>query len=89
MSCSRKPLKPTSFSPTCSSEADAPLDAFLGKARFYTTRYNFVAASDVLTHTITAHPSFLPALIEKMRVELAFQEWDTAVETAHRYSSSC
>ena len=73
-----------SSSPPHSPEAEAPLDASLGKARYFMTRYNFVAASDVLNLAITTHPHFLPALIEKMRVELAFQDWDAAVGTAHR-----
>ena len=31
------------------------------------------------------YPDFTPALIEKMRLQLALQDWDQTLETAHRY----
>ena len=41
---------------------------------------------DVLQRTVTSYPSFLPVIIEKMRVELANQQWESAIETANRCS---
>ena len=34
---------------------------------------------------MVGYSDFIPALIEKMRLQLALQDWDQALETAHRY----
>ena len=70
--------------PSSTSTGPPPLLAVLGKARFYISRYNFKAAMDVLQRSVSTNPAFLPGLIEKMRVELANQQWDSATETANR-----
>ena len=38
-----------------------------------------------LLQAVVAFPNFLPALIEKMKVQMALQDWEQTVETAHRY----
>ena len=62
-----------------------PIDALLGKARYNTVRYKYSHALDVLNSALQLYPNFLPALIEKVTVQLAKQEWEAAVETAHKY----
>ena len=61
-----------------------PLDALLGKARFFLNHFNFSSSLEVLNQAVASYPDFLPALIEKMKTQLALQDWDQAVETAHR-----
>jgi tetratricopeptide repeat protein 21B len=39
----------------------------------------------MLNQAVASYPDFLPALIEKMKAQLALQDWDQAMETAHRY----
>lgn len=34
------------------------------------------------------YPDFIPALIEKMRLQLALQDWDQTLETAQRYTGT-
>ena len=60
-------------------------EALFGKARFYVQRYNFTHALDMLNQVVAGYPGFLPALIEKMKVQLTLQDWEQAVETAQRW----
>lgn len=59
-------------------------EALFGKSKFYFNRYNFSHSLDVLNQLVATYEGFLPALIEKMKVQLALQDWDQAVETAQR-----
>ena len=68
----------------CRSEQPKMVEPLFGKARFYVLRYNFSHALEVLNQVVAGHPGFLPALVEKMKVQLALQDWEQAVETAHR-----
>jgi len=68
----------------CRSEKPKMVEPLFGKARFYVLRYNFSHALEVLNQVVAGHPGFLPALVEKMKVQLALQDWEQAVETAHR-----
>ena len=61
------------------------MDALLGKARFFLNHFNFSSSLEVLNQAVASYPDFLPALVEKMKAQLALQDWDQAVETAHRY----
>ena len=69
----------------CRSEQSKMAEALFGKARFYVLRYNFSHALEVLNQVVAGYPGFLPGLVEKMRVQLALQDWEQAVETAHRW----
>lgn len=60
-------------------------ESLFGKARFYVQRYNFTHALDTLNQVVAGYPGFLPALIEKMKVQLTLQDWEQAVETAQRW----
>jgi tetratricopeptide repeat protein 21B len=55
-----------------------------GKARYYFNRCNFSHSLDVVNQVVASYEGFLPALVEKMKVQLALQDWDQALETAHR-----
>ncbi len=72
------------FSCPPSSEQPKPVDAIFGKARFYLQRYNFSHALEVVNQAVAGYPGYVPALVEKMRVQLALLDWDQALETAHR-----
>ena len=61
------------------------VEGLFGKAKFYLNRYNFSHSLDVLNQAVAAYQGFLPALLEKMKVQLALQDWEQAVETAHRW----
>ena len=73
-----------SFPHSPSPGTPIPVDLVLGKARYYYLRHNFSHALELAGQAIAAHPRFLPALVEKMRVHLALQDWEQAMETAQR-----
>lgn len=60
------------------------VDALLGKAKYQEMRKHFAGALELTNHAIVSFPNFLPALIEKMKIQLALQDWEQAVETANR-----
>ena len=72
------PIPPSPGSPT-------PVDVLLGKCCYYYQRHNFSHSLELASQAVAVHPRFLPPLVEKMRVQLALQDWDQAVETAQRY----
>jgi tetratricopeptide repeat protein 21B len=62
-----------------------PVDVLLGKCCYYYQRHNFSHSLELASQAVAAHPRFLPPLVEKMRIQLALQDWDQAAETAQRY----
>ncbi|OWJ99807.1 TTC21B [Cervus elaphus hippelaphus] len=58
--------------------------ALLGKAQCLEMRQNYSGALETVNQIIMNFPSFLPALVKKMKLQLALQDWDQTVETAHR-----
>ena len=38
----------------------------------------------IFEQAVVAFPNFVPALIEKMKTQMALQDWEQTVETAHR-----
>lgn len=62
----------------------AQLDALMLKARMAQTMRNWGAATEFLNQIIVYFPWYIPAVIEKARVQLASAEWDLALETCSR-----
>lgn len=60
------------------------INALLGKAKYLESRHNFTGALEQINQLIVTFPGFLPALIEKMKLQLNLQDWDQAIETAQR-----
>ncbi|XP_006124853.2 tetratricopeptide repeat protein 21B isoform X3 [Pelodiscus sinensis] len=58
--------------------------ALLGKAQYFEMRQNYSGALETVNHIIANFPDFLPAFIKKMKLHLALQDWEQAVETAQR-----
>ncbi|XP_038179194.1 tetratricopeptide repeat protein 21A isoform X3 [Arvicola amphibius] len=56
----------------------------MGKATYYLIQQNFSGALEVVNQVTMASGNFLPALVLKMRLFLARQDWDQTVETGHR-----
>lgn len=49
-------------------------------------RQNYSGALETVNQIIMNFPSFLPAFVKKMKLQLALQDWDQTVETAQRLS---
>ncbi|XP_062519917.1 tetratricopeptide repeat protein 21B-like isoform X2 [Corticium candelabrum] len=60
------------------------IDSLLGKTKYLEMRHNYSGALEMINQTVVSYPGFIPALIEKMRIQLALQDWDQTVETAQR-----
>ncbi|XP_019378278.1 PREDICTED: tetratricopeptide repeat protein 21B [Gavialis gangeticus] len=60
------------------------LFALLGKAQYFEIRQNYSGALETVNQIIANFPHFLPAFIKKMKLQLALQDWEQAVETAQR-----
>ncbi|XP_007494364.1 tetratricopeptide repeat protein 21B isoform X1 [Monodelphis domestica] len=58
--------------------------AMLGKAQYLELRQNYSGALETVNQITINFPSFLPALVKKMKLQLALQDWDQTVETAQR-----
>ncbi|XP_062043519.1 tetratricopeptide repeat protein 21B [Lepus europaeus] len=58
--------------------------ALLGKAQCLEMRQKYSSALETVNQIIVNFPSFLPAFIKKMKLQLALQDWDLTVETAQR-----
>ena len=48
-------------------------DLLLGRVEYLTLRGNFSGALEVINHTVVTFPSFIPALVVKMRIQMAMQ----------------
>ncbi|KAM5156061.1 tetratricopeptide repeat protein 21B isoform 3-T3 [Callospermophilus lateralis] len=58
--------------------------ALLGKAQCLEMRQNYSGALETVNQIIVNFPSFIPAFVKKMKLQLALQDWDQTVETAQR-----
>ncbi|KAL5010855.1 hypothetical protein ScPMuIL_013160 [Solemya velum] len=60
------------------------VDILLGKAKYCELRRNYTGALELINQVVVSQSGFLPALVEKMKIQLALQDWDQTVETAQR-----
>ncbi|XP_043931290.1 tetratricopeptide repeat protein 21B [Protopterus annectens] len=65
-------------------QSEKDIFAVMGKARYFEMRRNYSGAVDTVNHIIVNVPGFLPAFVMKMKLQLALQDWEQAVETAQR-----
>lgn len=72
------------FDDAIGMEGARDINALLGKAKYLESRHNFTGALEQINQLIVSYPGFLPALIEKMKLQLNLQDWDQAIETAQR-----
>nr|XP_030134266.3 tetratricopeptide repeat protein 21B isoform X1 [Taeniopygia guttata] len=58
--------------------------ALLGKAQYFEVRQKYSGALEIVNQIIANFPNFIPAFIKKMKLQLALQDWEQTIETAHR-----
>ncbi|KAM4626732.1 tetratricopeptide repeat protein 21B [Discoglossus pictus] len=58
--------------------------ALMGKATYFEMRQNYSGALETVNKIIVYYPGFIPALIKKMKLQLALQDWEQTVESALR-----
>ena len=70
---------------SCHSATPKAIEALIGKSRYMALRHNYSGALELINQAVVSYPGFMPALIEKMRLQLALQDWEQTVESAQRY----
>ncbi|VDQ02359.1 unnamed protein product [Trichobilharzia regenti] len=70
-----------------SDEEAMSVECLMGKIKYFQVCKSFSSAMDVINIVIVNFPNYAPALIEKMRLQLVFQDWEQASDTAMRYSN--
>ena len=60
------------------------LDALFGKARSLMLQHNYGLALDLMNQAVVMVSNYLPAIIEKMKIQLAMNDWEQVVDTAQR-----
>ncbi|XP_053327438.1 tetratricopeptide repeat protein 21B [Spea bombifrons] len=58
--------------------------AMMGKAYYLELRQNLSGSLESVNKIIVSYPNFVPALVKKMKLQLALQDWEQTVETALR-----
>ncbi|XP_076851637.1 tetratricopeptide repeat protein 21B [Brachyhypopomus gauderio] len=58
--------------------------ALMGKVQYYEFRQNYSGALETVNQVIVSYPSFIPALVKKMKLLLNLQDWEQAVDAAQR-----
>ncbi|XP_013391055.1 tetratricopeptide repeat protein 21B [Lingula anatina] len=66
------------------NQGNKEVDALFGKAKCFSLKNNFTGSLELMNQAIVSFPGYMPALIEKMKIQLALQDWEQTVETAHR-----
>ena len=56
----------------------------MGKIEYFKMKNNFTGALEISNQLIVMYPDFYPGLMEKMRVLIALQDWEQAMETSQR-----
>ncbi|XP_065054055.1 tetratricopeptide repeat protein 21B-like isoform X1 [Rhopilema esculentum] len=67
-----------------SPQSQKEIDAMLGKVDYLKMKNNFSGALELTNQLVVYYPDFYPALVEKMRLQLALQDWEQTLETAQR-----
>ncbi|XP_016148131.1 tetratricopeptide repeat protein 21B-like [Sinocyclocheilus grahami] len=58
--------------------------ALMGKVHYYEFRQNYSGALETINQVIVSYPSFLPALVKKMKLLLTLQDWEQTIDAAQR-----
>ncbi|UYV83543.1 TTC21B [Cordylochernes scorpioides] len=64
------------------------VDAILGQAKYYEKNKNYSRALDIINQLVVTYPNLLPALVEKMKLQLAMKDWSQTVDSITRILSA-
>ncbi|XP_061443855.1 tetratricopeptide repeat protein 21A [Rhineura floridana] len=59
----------------------------MGKAKYFMVQQNYSGALEIVSQLVVTFPFFTPALVIKMRLHLALQDWEQTVEESKRILS--
>lgn len=73
------------FDDALSKEAGGKdIDALFGKSKYFEAKHNYSGALESVNQIIVQFNSFIPGLIEKMRMQLCLQDWEATLESSQR-----
>ncbi|KAK7092869.1 tetratricopeptide repeat protein 21B-like [Littorina saxatilis] len=84
MMSGREAKKAIRFFDEALKDGSRNIDALFGKAKFFEQRHNYSGALDLINQVVVNFQGFLPAFVEKMKLQLALQDWDQTMEAAQR-----
>ncbi|XP_034257508.1 tetratricopeptide repeat protein 21A isoform X4 [Pantherophis guttatus] len=59
----------------------------MGKAKYFMVHQNYSGALEIISQLVVTFPFFIPALVTKMKLHLAMQDWEQSVEESKRILS--
>ncbi|XP_039211192.1 tetratricopeptide repeat protein 21A isoform X2 [Crotalus tigris] len=59
----------------------------MGKAKYFMVHQNYSGALEIISQLVVTFPFFVPALVTKMKLHLAMQDWEQSVEESKRILS--
>ncbi|CAH8497142.1 unnamed protein product [Schistosoma turkestanicum] len=65
-------------------EETMSIECLMGKIKYLQVSKSFSSAMEVVNIVVVKFPNYVPALIEKMRIQFVFQDWELASDTAIR-----
>ncbi|THD28846.1 Tetratricopeptide repeat protein 21B [Fasciola hepatica] len=72
------------FEDPSNDEEALNLQCLMGKAKYFQLCNSMTSALDKINIAVVHFPTFLPALIEKMKLQLGAQDWEQAMDTSQR-----
>ncbi|XP_070582558.1 tetratricopeptide repeat protein 21A isoform X2 [Erythrolamprus reginae] len=59
----------------------------MGKVKYFMVLQNYSGALEIISQLVVTFPFFIPALVTKMKLHLAMQDWEQSVEESKRILS--
>lgn len=59
-------------------------EAVFGRAKYFENLGNFSRALEILNQAVVLFPNYTPALVEKMKMQLALQDWEQTLDSCQR-----
>ncbi|XP_053122295.1 tetratricopeptide repeat protein 21A isoform X2 [Hemicordylus capensis] len=59
----------------------------MGKTKYFMVQQNYSGALEIISQLVVTFPFFTPALVTKMKLHLALQDWEQSVEESKRILS--
>ncbi|XP_060104278.1 tetratricopeptide repeat protein 21A [Heteronotia binoei] len=63
---------------------NADIFGMMGKATYFIVQQNYPGALEIISQLVVTFPYFTPALVTKMRLHLALQDWEQSIEESKR-----
>ncbi|CAL8090938.1 unnamed protein product [Calicophoron daubneyi] len=72
------------FEESTNDEEAMTAECLMGKSKYFQCCNSLQSALDMLNVAVVNYPTYLPALLEKMHIQLMLQDWDQTIDTAQR-----